>query len=150
MGKLVDITARRIVDNRWVMVDDEPLPAGDIIVGLARWRLECDALRAREGRVGVRVTGGDDLSTLIPDLGAVPLVAIEFPKYADGRGYSLARLLRRVYGYRGELRAVGDVRRDEADLMRRVGFDTLEPADGQDPEAVLTAFGEIEPYPGQP
>lgn len=141
----------RPVDDNWQQAaDGKPLPEGDVIVDLDRWRAEGDTLRAHAGRVGLLLRGGDDLSAILPELGRIPLVAIDFPTYNDGRGYSLARLLRGAHGYRGELRAVGDVRRDQADLMRRCGFDSLEPAEGQSPAAIREAFGEIRPYPWQP
>ena len=68
----------------------------------------------------------DDPSALAPDVASLPVIAIDFPTFADGRGYSIARLLRERDGYRGELRAVGDVLRDQLYLMAECGFDAFE------------------------
>jgi len=70
-------------------------------------------------------------------------IAVNFPKLGDGRGYSIARLLRERYGYRGELRAVGEVARDQLHAMAQCGFDTFELRAGEDPQEALAAFGEI-------
>ena len=80
---------------------------------------------------------------LAQSLGGVALVAVEFPKYVDGRGYSTARILRERYGFDGELRAVGNVLRDQLQYMERCGFDAFELEEGKDAEAALDAFGEI-------
>jgi uncharacterized protein (DUF934 family) len=77
------------------------------------------------------------------DVGRLGLVALEFPRFTDGRPYSHARLLRQRLGYRGELRAVGNVLRDQLLFMRRCGFDAFELPDGADVAAWLSAFDEI-------
>jgi uncharacterized protein (DUF934 family) len=65
---------------------------------------------------------------------------VNFPKFGDGRGFSIARLLRERYGYRGELRAVGQVGLDHLHYMEQCGFDAFELSDGEDPEEALAAF----------
>ena len=95
------------------------------------------------GRVGVSLQPDDDLSLLTPYVDKLDLIAIHFPKFTDGRGYSLARLLRQRLGYRGELRAVGEVLRDQLYFMARCGFDAFELRDSYNPEAALSAFTEI-------
>jgi uncharacterized protein (DUF934 family) len=72
--------------------------------------------------IGVRLSPTDDPAALVPYLEVVPLVAIEFPVFSDGRGYSTAAVLRSRYRYRGDLRAIGDVLIDQLFFMRRVGF----------------------------
>lgn len=115
----------------------------DVIVPLAIWERERDTLSAREGRVGVWLQGGDDPERIVADLARLPLVAINFPKLVDGRGYSTARLLRERYGYRGELRAIGEVQRDQLLFLARCGFDAFALKEGTDPQAALKAFSDF-------
>ncbi|NVO15526.1 MAG: DUF934 domain-containing protein [Rhodoplanes sp.] len=107
--------------------DNAPLPAaGAVALTKARFLAERDALRDRTAPVGVVLVAGDTLDGLVDDLPNLALVAIRFPKYSDGRPYSLARLLRDRHGFAGEVRATGDVLRDQVALMLRAGFDALE------------------------
>ena len=85
----------------------------------------------------------DDLRALAERLPGLKLIAVNFPKYSDGRGYSIARLLRERYGYKGELRATGVVARDHLQLMAQCGFDSFQLREGEDPQAALTAFGDF-------
>jgi uncharacterized protein (DUF934 family) len=116
---------------------------GNVIVPLALWERERDTLFAREHKVGVWLQGGDDLERIVADLARLPLVAVNFPKAVDGRGYSTARLLRERYGYRGELRAIGDVQRDQLLALSRCGFDAFALKEGTDPQAALSAFSDF-------
>ena len=86
---------------------------------------------------------GDDPGALAASLGALKVVAVNFPKFGDGRGYSIARLLRERYGYRGELRAVGQVARDNLYFMAQCGFDAFQLREGEDPRAALAAFDDF-------
>ncbi len=97
----------------------------------------------REG-LGVRLANDVDPEALAAELPKWDAVAIEFPKYTDGRGYSLARLLRERYGYTGELRAVGDVLHDQLMFMERCGFDAYELKAGKDIQGALSAFEAID------
>jgi uncharacterized protein (DUF934 family) len=98
------------------------------------------------GTLGVQIAGDAQLDALVPYLPKLSLVAIEFPAFTDGRGYSLARLLRERYAFRGELRAVGDVLRDQLLYMARCGFDALELADGRSVQSALAAFEEFSAF----
>lgn len=85
------------------------------------------AVRAdHAGRIGVSVPADDALDALLPHLDGLPLIALSFPTFRDGRSYSKAVLLRQRHGYRGEIRAVGDVLIDQIAHMLRCGFSTLE------------------------
>jgi len=86
---------------------------------------------------------GDDPGALAASLGRLKLVAVNFPKFGDGRGYSIARLLRERYGYRGELRAIGAVARDHLYYMAQCGFDAFELRAGEDPQEALAAFNDF-------
>jgi uncharacterized protein (DUF934 family) len=115
-------------EDLWTFVkDEEPLPAeGAVIVTLARWQANRDQLAARTTPMGIRLKSGQSPSQIAGDLERFDVVALEFPKFTDGRAYSGARLLRERFGFRGELRAVGNVLRDQLAFMRRCGFDSFE------------------------
>lgn len=140
------IRNHELVEDTWQQVsDDAPLPTGgDVIVSLARFRAEREALLSRQGgRLGVRISTEDQPEDIAGDLPGLALIAIEFPKYVDGRGYSLARLLRERHGFGGELRAVGDVLRDQLLYMKRCGFDAFALKPGKDAQGALQAFAEL-------
>jgi uncharacterized protein (DUF934 family) len=133
----------KVVENDpWTLIkDDQPVPAkGDVIVGFTRFDRDDVDYEARAGRFGLRIDPEDDLTQVVTHLPKVGLVAINFPKFGDGRGYTKARLLRERYGYKGELRAVGEVLTDQLFYLLRVGFDAFQLADGKDTHAALEAF----------
>ncbi len=135
-----------IVTSTWIHLDDDqslPSDASDITVTVQRWQADREALAGHAGRVGVRLSPSDDLAPVLPVLATLPLVAVEFPKFTDGRGYSLARLLRDRHGYAGELRAVGNVLRDQLLYMHRCGFDAFELQAGKSVREALNAFSEF-------
>jgi uncharacterized protein (DUF934 family) len=120
------IKDRAIVDDRWTLIRDVELfaavpPDAAVIVPLAFWRRERNALVAR-GNVGVWLAPADDPAALAEDVGHLPLIAIDFPQFTDGRGYSIGRLLREKYRYTGELRAIGDILRDQLFYLHACGF----------------------------
>lgn len=116
----------RVTDEDWAFAEDgAPLGEGQVSVTLARFKAERDDLLGRNVALGVRLSPEDDPHDLADDLGRLSLIEVSFPRYADGRGYSQAQLLRRRLGFSGELRAVGDVLRDQALLMVRSGFDAV-------------------------
>lgn len=138
------IKGRQIVTDHWRhLADDEPLPEGPVSVSLARWQAEREALLSRFDRVGLRLKNDDDLKEIVGDLSHFALIALEFPVFKDGRAFSQARLLRERYGYRGELRAIGDVLRDQLFFMQRVGIDAYELRADRDLEDALEAFAEF-------
>jgi uncharacterized protein (DUF934 family) len=134
----------QVVDDSWTLIDDEAaLPPGDVIVSLARWQKDREALAAHPSKVAVKLPSDVSLEAVAGDLQSVELIALDFPKFVDGRGYSLARLLRGRYGFAGELRAVGDVQRDQVDFMRRCGIDSFAVRDDKDAAEALKAFSEF-------
>jgi len=144
------IKHRRIIVDTWqrLGVAGAGLPAelpvaGDVILPLAVWREGRAALSQRQGRCGVWLEPGDDPAEVaaLPPLPA--LIAVHFPTFTDGRGYSQARLLRTRYGFTGELRAVGDVLRDQLFELARCGFDAFSLRADQNPEHALTAFDDF-------
>ncbi|MFQ0815470.1 oxidoreductase [Brucella anthropi] len=115
-------------EDDYVFADDLET-AGDapaIIIPLSVWLgLDEERRRASNRRIGVSVAPGEAIEPLLADLENLPLIALQFPAFGDGRSYSKAEILRRE-GFMGELRAVGDVLIDQAALMLRTGFDTLQ------------------------
>jgi uncharacterized protein (DUF934 family) len=95
-----------------------------------------------EGEV-IRLEPQDDPATVAARLPEVSWVEINFPKFGDGRGFSIARLLRERYGYKGELRAVGQVARDHLHYMEQCGFDAFLLRDGEDVAEALAAFDDF-------
>ncbi len=157
MAKL--IKNGRIVSDDWQIVllgedgraEDLALPAGKVIVPLSVWQAQREPIAARQGEIAVWLDGSDDSAQIVADLAALPLVAIRFPKFTDGRGYSSAALLRTRYGYTGELRAIGEVLRDQFQAFTRCGFDALQPAQDrytdEQLERALASLGDFSaPY----
>jgi uncharacterized protein (DUF934 family) len=128
------------LDGFAFVADEDPVPAeGDIVVTLARFKSEGDALMAPGRRVGVRLQPNEAVEDLAYDLPRLAVIELVFPKFRDGRPYSTGRLLRERYGYGGQVRAVGEVLREQAQHMVRCGFDAFVPADGSTPEQWLQA-----------
>lgn len=132
---------REITADGWRYLGEQVEPGDPLIVPEVDLRAERERWWNWTGRLGVLLTPRDRVEDLAADLPRLDLVAVEFPSPGDGRGYSQARLLRERFRFRGELRAVGaGVRQDQAFLLARCGFDTLEPPAGVDLEAVRGAL----------
>jgi uncharacterized protein (DUF934 family) len=118
-----------------LVADDAGIPAdGAVIISAARFLDDPEVLSRRIGRTGLIWPNNRDLDDLVPHLDRLAVVALEFPTFRDGRAYSQARLLRERYGYHGEVRATGQVLRDQFLFMLRAGFDAFEvkkPADAE-------------------
>jgi uncharacterized protein (DUF934 family) len=118
------------------LADDAAVPeSGDILVSSARFLQDTEALLRRPGKIGVIWPNSRDVDDLVPYLDRVAAVALVFPTFRDGRAYSQARLLRERFNYRGELRATGQVLRDQFVFMLRAGFDAFEVKKQSDAEA---------------
>jgi uncharacterized protein (DUF934 family) len=91
----------------------------------------------------IRLAPTDDPASVAGRLAGAARVEVEFPKFSDGRGYSIARLLRTRLGYKGELRAVGALTRDHLWSLEKVGFDAFELREGEDAEEALAAFNDF-------
>lgn len=119
-------------DDCWQHLEDAaPWPGrGSVIVSINRWRTERDERIRSDGlKVGAALAAGDDVDPARDALHRLRLVVLPFPKFTDGRAYSTARRMREQWGYRGELRASGDVLFDQLPLMLRCGFDSFEITD---------------------
>jgi len=139
------IKNRALARDSWQLPEPGAAPpdGGDLLVPLARWLQERDTLSSRAGRTGVWLEADADPTALAPDLDRLQLIAIRFASFTDGRGYSLARLLRERHGYRGELRAIGDVLRDQLFYLSRCGFDAFALRADQNAEQALAAFKDF-------
>lgn len=141
------IKGRALVDDRWTLLRDAATladvpPGAAVIVPLALWRLEHQTLSAR-GDVGVWLAPTDDPEALAADVARLTLIAVDFPKFTDGRGYSTARLLREKYGYTGELRAIGDVLRDQLYYLHACGFSAFAVRPDRDPGDALRGLDDF-------
>ena len=144
------IKDRNAVTDPWLRLElaadgsFPPLPpAGDIIVPLAVWQGQRDKLLARPARLGVWLDSHELPEAIADDLRLFGVVAVNFPKFTDGRGYSIARLLRDRYSYQGELRAIGDVFRDQLFQLASCGFNAFALREGDDPQDALSGFGDF-------
>lgn len=136
------IKNRSVIADPWQRLpgDTSEIPAtGDVIVPLALWRA---GVAQREGRLGVWLEGHEDAGELKADFERLSLIAFHIPKSADGRAYSNGRLLRERDGWKGELRAFGDIWRDHLLMLERCGFDAFVLRESESPEAALAAFNE--------
>jgi uncharacterized protein (DUF934 family) len=117
------------------VADDAPVPEeGAVLLDAARFLADAERIAGRPGATGVIWPNDRDIAELAPYLGRLALVALVFPAFKDGRAYSQARTLRERHGFRGEVRATGDVLRDQFLFLHRAGFDAFEvrkPADAR-------------------
>ena len=144
------IKQRQILTDTWQLLKLGPdgklpsvPPAGDVIVPVALWLAQREILLSRAEQLGVWLDSHEEPAGIAGDLDRFALVAVNFPTFGDGRGYSIARLLRERYGYKRELRAIGEVVRDHLFFMASCGFDAFLLRDDQDPEEALTAFSDF-------
>ena len=146
----VIIKGMSVINDPWQRLEpgrDGSLPpvteTGDIIVPLGLWQEKREALLARPGRLGVWLDSHEEPAAIAEDLKLFGVVAVKFPKVGDGRGYSIACLLRERYGWRGELRAFGDIWRDQLFHLASCGFNAFALREGEDPREALAAFGDF-------
>ena len=136
-----DGSGARAIDDRFTRVDDDAsLPeSGGVIVSLPRFESEKALLLARDGELGVWLSSSESPKALAGVLDRLTVVACDFPAFSDGRAFSYARLLRERLGYKGQVRAIGEVLLEQIAFMVRSGFDTFEI---DDPKA-LTEFKAV-------
>lgn len=150
MGAHMIIKNKAVVDDDWTVLrlsaNDTPqsvaVPPGKVIVPLQVWQAQRDSLQ-RRAELGVWLASNERAEDLQHDLARFAVIAVDFPKFADGRGYSIAYHLRVRLGYRGELRAIGDVLRDQLFYMQRVGFDVFAPRADKDMHEALKGLSDF-------
>lgn len=138
----------RIQDNPWRFVSAEDCESGvpegsHLIVPLGIWQEHREELLERNEPLGVCLEPGEEPADIADDLHRLSVVAIHFPKFADGRGYSYARELRQRYQFNGEVLAVGDVLRDQMFYLHRCGFNAFQPREDRDIEDVLEGLRDF-------
>jgi uncharacterized protein (DUF934 family) len=138
----------RIAADSYVRVADDAPVAGEgaVIVPAARFLADADRLARRTAPTGVLWPNDRRISELVPWLDRLALIALVFPSFRDGRAYSQARQLRERHSFRGELRATGDVLRDQFLFLIRAGFDTLEVKKEADAAAFAEAVGRYSAF----
>jgi uncharacterized protein (DUF934 family) len=144
------IKDRRPAADTWQRLNRNPdgtLPAllesGAYLVPLGLWLEQRAALLQRPGALGVWLDSHEEPEAIAPDVGRFDVIAVNFPKFQDGRGFSIGRLLRERFGYKGELRAIGHITRDHLYYMEACGFNAFELRDGEDPHQALAAFNDF-------
>ncbi len=138
---------RLSVDDWRHLGDDEPIPAnGAITVSFARWQTDEAVLHLRTDKLGLRLPNTIAPQEIAEDVSRFSLIILNFPKFTDGRAYSQARLLRTRFGYKGELRADGNVLRDQLMFMRRCGFNSFVVGERAIKEDWAKAFGEFDVF----
>ena len=150
------ILDKKITNDDWTLVaDDAALTAAKEVINFSRWAAAAGADKAAlitkrdAGSLGIQLNAGDTADLLAADSQGFALINVEFPKFADGRGYSAARLLRERYDFSGQLRAVGDVLFDQLFYMMRCGFNAMAMRADQDLDLAVKGFETFSaPYQG--
>ena len=141
------IKNNQIIDDEWQRQPEmdlaQELPDGKVIMPYSYWQANRDKLISANRKYAVSINGDVETEEVAKDIQYFELIALEFPVFTDGRSYSHARLLRDRYGYTGELRAVGDVLRDQLFFMQRCGIDSYQVREDKNIEDALKAFTEF-------
>lgn len=142
------IKGEQVIDESWHLLPkdvalEELSNCDDLIVPLQLWREHAHALKARDGGLGIWLDADEAVEEIADDLQNFQVVALNFPVFTDGRHYSSARLLRERYGYKSEIRAIGDVLRDQLFYMRRCGFDAFAVRPDRDPYDALQGLKDF-------
>lgn len=141
------IKNKTVVNDEWSVLrlhegeaaDSINVPQDKVLVPLPVWNCQYDTLSPRAG-LGLWLAGFERIEDIPGDIHRFPIIAVDFHKFTDGRGYTLAYRLRTQYGYRGELRAMGDIQRDQLSYLQRVGFDSFVVRADKDPQDALAGF----------
>lgn len=144
----------QIVNDNWhLLANDITLEnianCDDVIVPIALWQEHKQLLQKRDGQTAVWLDSSQEIEELADDLATLPLIALEFPAFTDGRHYSSARILRDRFQYKGEVRAIGDVLKDQLFAMYRCGFNAFSVRADKDIENALLSLNDFtETYQG--
>jgi uncharacterized protein (DUF934 family) len=136
------IRDNQVVEDEWTQLAagaDLPADTDKLLIAASDWPQQRQQI-PQGSKIGVWIDGDGDIENISADLKTFEVLAINFPVFSDGRGYSLARLLRQRHRFQGELRAIGDVLPDQLYYMRRCGFDSFALRADRDPEAALDAL----------
>jgi uncharacterized protein (DUF934 family) len=142
------INNHQVIDDEWVdlTIDSNSLrPENDlkVIVGLGRLRNKFDQLKTKSQALAVILSETDSVDDILPFLNHLQMVVLQFKVFADGRAFSQSTLLRDRHGYKGHIRAVGDVIRDQLSFMQRCGFSQFQLAENEDVNQAIHAFSDF-------
>lgn len=144
MPKIIDQC--NVIDDNWQRLPKEfegSLPEGNLLLPLQYWLENRDSLGNHNGEIGIWIDSDEAVEDIAAEVQQFPVIAVNFPAFADGRGFSTARLLRDRYNFTGQLRAVGNVIRDQLFFLSRVGFDAFQLREGYDLEAALASLKDF-------
>jgi uncharacterized protein (DUF934 family) len=140
------IKDNEVVDDNWQWLqapDDAGIPEGDVIIPFTYWQQHRSELIEQKSQWGVCINGDDETDDVAKDLAYFALIAVEFPAFKDGRGYSHARSLRDHYAYKGDIRAVGDVLRDQLYYLQRCGVSSFLIREDKNIEDAIKGFSDF-------
>lgn len=144
----------QIIHDDWQLLTTETVvvdipPQDNVILPLALWQENKDLLKSRLGKIGIWLASSEEIENVATEIETFSLIALEFPTFTDGRHYSTARILRDRFNYQGELRAIGDVLKDQLFAMQRCGFNSFAIKEGKDIENALLGLNDFsETYQG--
>lgn len=144
MQKLIKDGA--VAENTWSRPElsiEDSLPSGNTLVSLEYWNTNLEKIRPHQPSTGLVLDSTEVPEQIQGDLADIPVIAVVFPAFADGRGFSIARLLRERYNYQGEIRAIGAPIRDQLTYLSRVGFNAFELAEHYDPTEALASLKDF-------
>lgn len=142
------ILGNEIVDNEWTIIEDAEFSIENIVDGqktilpVSIWLANKETLSSNN-QIGVWLNSDEEASLIGDDCKSLPVICINFPAFADGRGYSYARQLRDTYGFEGELRAIGDVLKDQLFFYARCGFNSYAMREDRDLNDALTSLNDF-------
>jgi len=140
------IKSGTITEDDWHLIrepENSVLPEGKLIVPFSFWQENQSLISKRDADFGIWIDGSVDVEGIVSYLDQFSVIALDFPAFTDGRCYSHARLLRERYKYSGELRAIGDVLRDQLFYMQRCGFNSFQLREDKDYEDALNALNDF-------
>ncbi|MGD9660591.1 MAG: DUF934 domain-containing protein [Porticoccaceae bacterium] len=139
------IKGNSVVEDSWKVLSAEQadnLPVGNLLLPLANW-LDLDDTSRHSGNIAPWIESGEEFEHALDKLLKAPLIAVHFPTFMDGRGFSTAEILRSRHHYQGELRAIGNLIQDQLFFLKRCGFDSVQLREGTDLEAALSALADF-------
>lgn len=133
-----------VINNDWQVLDEsQELIAGNILVPLSSWNQHQSAIAERQSDVGVWLKTTEQPNDIQGDINAIPIIAVQFDAFADGRGFSIGTLLRERLQYKGEVRAIGKVIRDQLSYLARCGFNAFDLDEHYDEKAALASLKDF-------
>lgn len=138
----------QIVEDNWQLLTTETtlddISAQDnVILPLSLWLENKNQFENRQDKTGIWLNSAEEIESIAESVAAIPLIALEFPSFTDGRHYSSARILRERYHYQGEIRAIGDVLKDQLFAMHRCGFNSFAIKEGKDINNALLSLTDF-------